>query len=96
MVKDLDYTMKALKEKNERGLELVPAKSWTSYSCPEDTEWGDHNDALPGSALPEDAIRGNNLSVVHTKLTHVICKRRYQPLDSARRDFKRDEVGEQS
>jgi hypothetical protein len=27
MVKDLDYTMKALKEKKERGLELMPAKS---------------------------------------------------------------------
>jgi hypothetical protein len=34
----------------------------------------------------------NNLSVVHTKLTHVICKRQSQPLDGARRDFKRDEV----
>jgi hypothetical protein len=32
MVKDLDYTMKALKEKKERGLELVPPKRCTSYS----------------------------------------------------------------
>jgi hypothetical protein len=38
---------------------------------------------------------GNNLSVVHTKLTHVICKRQSQSLHGARRDFKRDEVGGQ-
>lgn len=38
---------------------------------------------------------GNNLSVVHTKLTHVICKRQSQPLHDARRNFKMNEAGGQ-
>ena len=38
---------------------------------------------------------GNNLNVVHMKLTHVICKRQSQSLDGARRDSKRDEAGGQ-
>ena len=36
---------------------------------------------------------GNNLNVVHMKLTHVICKRQSQTLRGARGDFKRDEAG---
>jgi len=47
------------------------------------------------SAATKGCVPGKNLSVVHTKLTHVICKRHSQPLYGARRDFKRDEAGRQ-
>ncbi len=47
------------------------------------------------SAATKGCDPGKNLSVVHTKLTHVICKRQSQPLYGARRDFKRDEAGRQ-
>jgi hypothetical protein len=38
MVKDLDYTMKALKEKKERGLELRARKKLNKLLLSEDTE----------------------------------------------------------